>query len=169
MSTAQPPLTVLPVIDAQVAFVSADSVPDCTLMPFVAPATGFRVLEGRGAQAEVEGRTVVIGNRRLMDEERVDLAGLEAEAARLQGAGRTVVHVAEAGQGAPLRIVTECVVTRVLQQDGRASFDVDSDHLGGAVRHLADFGIRSLGSAPPTLEELFLRHYGDEPVAAAAR
>ena len=64
----------------------------------VAPATGFRVLEGRGAQAEVEGRTILLGNRRLMDEERVDLAGLEAEAARLQGAGRTVVHVAEAGR-----------------------------------------------------------------------
>jgi ABC-2 type transport system ATP-binding protein len=47
-------------------------------------------------------------------------------------------------------------------QDGRASFDVDSDHLDGTVRHLTGFGIRSLSSAPPTLEELFLRHYGDE-------
>lgn len=55
----------------------------------------------------------------------------------------------------------------VVQQDGRARFDVDSDHLGGAVRHLTDFGIRSLGSSPPTLEELFLRHYGDELAAEA--
>jgi ABC-2 type transport system ATP-binding protein len=47
-------------------------------------------------------------------------------------------------------------------QDGRARFDVDSDHLDGTVRHLTGFGIRSLSSAPPTLEELFLRHYGDE-------
>ncbi len=53
----------------------------------------------------------------------------------------------------------------LVQQDGRARFDVDSDHLGDAVRHLTDFGIRSLTSAPPTLEELFLRHYGDEPAA----
>ncbi len=53
----------------------------------------------------------------------------------------------------------------LVQQDGRARFDVDSDHLGDAVRHLTDFGIRSLASAPPTLEELFLRHYGDEPAA----
>jgi ABC-2 type transport system ATP-binding protein len=51
----------------------------------------------------------------------------------------------------------------VVQQDGRARFDVDSDHLGEALRHLTDFGVRSLSSAPPTLEELFLRHYGDEP------
>jgi ABC-2 type transport system ATP-binding protein len=30
------------------------------------------------------------------------------------------------------------------------------------MRHLAGLGIRSLTSQPPTLEELFLRHYGDE-------
>ena len=52
-----------------------------------------------------------------------------------------------------------------LVQDGRARFDVDSDHLDGTVRHLTGFGIRSLTSAPPTLEELFLRHYGDELAA----
>ena len=46
--------------------------------------------------------------------------------------------------------------------DGRVSFDVDSDHLDGAIRRLTTFGIRALASHPPTLEELFLRHYGDE-------
>lgn len=44
----------------------------------------------------------------------------------------------------------------------RAHFDVDTDRLEVALRHLANFGIRSLTSQPPTLEELFLRHYGDE-------
>jgi ABC-2 type transport system ATP-binding protein len=29
------------------------------------------------------------------------------------------------------------------------------------MNHLASFGIRSLVSQPPTLEELFLREYGD--------
>jgi ABC-2 type transport system ATP-binding protein len=47
-------------------------------------------------------------------------------------------------------------------QDGRVRFDVDTDHLDAVLRHLTDFGVRSLRSAPPTLEELFLRHYGDE-------
>jgi polyether ionophore transport system ATP-binding protein len=46
--------------------------------------------------------------------------------------------------------------------DHRASFDVDTTHLDEAVRQLAHAGIRSLTSQPPTLEELFLRHYGDE-------
>ncbi len=44
----------------------------------------------------------------------------------------------------------------------RATFDVDTAHLDVAVRHLTTFGIRTLTSQPPTLEELFLRHYGDE-------
>lgn len=41
-------------------------------------------------------------------------------------------------------------------------FEVDTDHLGPAVRRLGELGVRSLVSHPPTLEELFLRHYGDE-------
>jgi ABC-2 type transport system ATP-binding protein len=46
--------------------------------------------------------------------------------------------------------------------DGRVTFDVDSDHLDEAVKALAALGVRSLSAHPPTLEELFLRQYGDE-------
>jgi ABC-2 type transport system ATP-binding protein len=53
-------------------------------------------------------------------------------------------------------------------EDGRAQFDVDSDALDPVVRHLTGFGIRALTSAPPTLEELFLRHYGEDVAADAA-
>ncbi|HKW71351.1 MAG TPA: ABC transporter ATP-binding protein [Candidatus Dormibacteraeota bacterium] len=47
-------------------------------------------------------------------------------------------------------------------QDSQVRFDVDSEHLDEAVRRLGEFGVVSLVSHPPTLEELFLRHYGDE-------
>jgi ABC-2 type transport system ATP-binding protein len=50
----------------------------------------------------------------------------------------------------------------VAARDGRLRFDVDSDRLDDVLRHLTTFGVLSLRSAPPTLEELFLRHYGDE-------
>jgi ABC-2 type transport system ATP-binding protein len=50
----------------------------------------------------------------------------------------------------------------VARTDGAVSFDVDGDDLDAALRHLTTFGVRSLTSNPPTLEELFLRHYGDE-------
>jgi ABC-2 type transport system ATP-binding protein len=50
-----------------------------------------------------------------------------------------------------------------LEIDGaHVRFEVDTDHIDPAVRRLSDLGIRSLVSQPPTLEELFLRHYGDE-------
>jgi ABC-2 type transport system ATP-binding protein len=44
----------------------------------------------------------------------------------------------------------------------RVTFDVDSDHLDAAVTALAGLGVRSLAAHPPTLEELFLRQYGEE-------
>jgi len=50
-------------------------------------------------------------------------------------------------------------------QDGRVTFDVDSDHLDAAVQALVMLGVRALAAHPPTLEELFLRQYGDEVTA----
>jgi polyether ionophore transport system ATP-binding protein len=44
----------------------------------------------------------------------------------------------------------------------RVACDVETDHLDALLRALTTFGIRSLVSQPPTLEELFLRHYEDE-------
>ena len=56
-------------------------------------------------------------------------------------------------------------VHRVNEADGHVRFDVDGPALDAAIGHLSTFGIRSLVSQPPTLEELFLRHYGDELAA----
>jgi ABC-2 type transport system ATP-binding protein len=47
-------------------------------------------------------------------------------------------------------------------EDGRASFGVDPGDLDTVLTRLVEHGVRSLVSTPPTLEELFLRHYGDE-------
>jgi ABC-2 type transport system ATP-binding protein len=45
----------------------------------------------------------------------------------------------------------------------RVRCEVDTDKLTGFLRQLTAAGVRSLTSQPPTLEELFLRHYtGDE-------
>jgi len=46
--------------------------------------------------------------------------------------------------------------------DSQVKVDVDSEHLDEVVRRLSELGVTSLVSHPPTLEELFLRHYGDE-------
>jgi ABC-2 type transport system ATP-binding protein len=43
----------------------------------------------------------------------------------------------------------------------RAQFSVDAPELNQVLTRLVEFDVRSLTSSPPTLEELFLRHYGD--------
>jgi ABC-2 type transport system ATP-binding protein len=44
-------------------------------------------------------------------------------------------------------------------------FSVDKPYLDEALRVLVGAGVRSLSTAPPTLEELFLRHYTGSPAA----
>jgi Cu2+-exporting ATPase len=62
------------------------------------PAERFTNVDGMGARATSGGEPALIGNRRLMDAERVDLAGLEAAAERMASGGRTVVHAARGGK-----------------------------------------------------------------------
>jgi ABC-2 type transport system ATP-binding protein len=51
----------------------------------------------------------------------------------------------------------------------RVRCEVDTDKLDGFLRRLTAAGVRSLISQPPTLEELFLRHYaGDGPASRPA-
>jgi ABC-2 type transport system ATP-binding protein len=51
----------------------------------------------------------------------------------------------------------------------RVRCEVDTDALDGVLRRLTDAGVRSLACQPPTLEELFLRHYRDELPAQDGR
>jgi ABC-2 type transport system ATP-binding protein len=48
-------------------------------------------------------------------------------------------------------------------QGHRVRFQVETDALDEAIGTLHRIGLRTLVSQPPTLEELFLRHYGDVP------
>jgi len=54
----------------------------------------------------------------------------------------------------------------------RVRCQVDSSALDAVLRQLTAAGVKSLVCQPPTLEELFLRHYGPapaEPVGAAGK
>ncbi|MEQ4723215.1 ABC transporter ATP-binding protein [Nonomuraea sp. B19D2] len=50
-------------------------------------------------------------------------------------------------------------------EGGSVRFSVDAEHLDAAIRHLTTFGLNSLVSHPPTLEELMLRHYAHKEAA----
>jgi ABC-2 type transport system ATP-binding protein len=61
------------------------------------------------------------------------------------------------------RALAEVPGVHAVQEDGdRLSFDVDDDAVTAALAVLATTDVHSLVSAPPSLEELFLRHYGDD-------
>jgi P-type Cu2+ transporter len=61
-------------------------------------ASDFRSVAGHGAIATVEGHTVAVGNRRLMDAEGVSLNGLGPRRDELAGNGRTAVITAVDGR-----------------------------------------------------------------------
>ncbi|WP_298329105.1 ABC transporter ATP-binding protein [Haloactinopolyspora sp.] len=116
-----------------------------------------------------DGRTVLLSSHILAEVEKL------CDRVSIIRAGRVV----ESGTLDDLRHLTRTSVTAVTEQpptgladvagvhdvslDGnRVEFEVDTDHMDAAIRELSQLGVRSLISHPPTLEELFLRHYGDE-------
>jgi P-type Cu+ transporter len=62
----------------------------------------FEAIPGHGVRAEAEGRRVSVGNRKLMERERIPLAGFEAAAGRLADEGKTPMFVAVDGRAAGL-------------------------------------------------------------------
>ncbi|QHS21464.1 ABC transporter ATP-binding protein [Virgibacillus sp. MSP4-1] len=45
------------------------------------------------------------------------------------------------------------------QKDNQATFSVDSQHLDDVLVKASELGVRKFESVPPTLEDLFMRHY----------
>jgi ABC-2 type transport system ATP-binding protein len=115
------------------------------------------------------GRTVLLSSHILSEVEalcdRVTIvrAGRAAETgtfAQLRHLTRTSVVVET---GLPVEPLAALPALHDVTVDGRrASFSVDPDDLGDVLRLLVDYDVRSLVSSPPTLEELFLRHYGED-------
>jgi ABC-2 type transport system ATP-binding protein len=123
------------------------------------------------------GRTVLLSSHILSEVEAL------CDRVSIIRAGRIV----ESGTLAELRHLTRTSITAELERspdglvdlpgvhnlvlDGtRVQFQVDTAQLGEAVARLSTAGVRSLTSQPPTLEELFLRHYqtGEAAQVAAA-
>lgn len=47
-------------------------------------------------------------------------------------------------------------------EETHAHFSVDAEKIDSTLKYLSQFGVKSILSAPPTLDELFLRYYGEE-------
>jgi Cu2+-exporting ATPase len=108
---------------------------------------GFEDIAGMGARAEIGDDIVFLGNRRLMDAQKFDLGALAAEAQRLQGAGRTVVHVARAGTVIGLVAIadaprpTAAATVGKLRERGLQVAMLTGDNAGTARRIAQELGI----------------------------
>ncbi|GGK02697.1 tetronasin ABC transporter ATP-binding protein [Pilimelia anulata] len=127
-------------------------------------------------EARERGRTVLLSSHILSEVEAL------CDRVSIVRAGRTV----ETGTLAELRHLTRTTVTAELAapvagladlpgvhdlhvRGDRIACEVDAAALGPVLGRLAAAGPRALTAQPPTLEQLFLRHYRDELPAGGAR
>lgn len=116
----------------------------------VAAPTDFESLDGMGARAETAGGTVFLGNRLLMDTQKLALGPLEAEAIRLQTDGRTVVHVSQAARVIGLIAIADAIrptskaAVAKLRERGIEVVMLTGDNAATAKRIAADLGIDSV-------------------------
>ena len=157
---------------ALVAALTADS----ELYLFDEPTSGLDPLMEAVFTDEVralrdDGRTVLLSSHILAEVEKL------CDTFTIIRAGRTV----ESGTLAELRHLTRSTLTATLSsatylsvlraregvhdvivQGARVSCTVDDTHVTGLLPLLTELRVQSLTITPPSLEELFLRHYGDE-------
>ncbi|MFK0218779.1 ATP-binding cassette domain-containing protein [Streptomyces vinaceus] len=157
----------------KVALVSAFS-SDAELLILDEPTSGLDplmegVFQGCVAEARAAGRTVLLSSHILSEVETL------CDRVSIIRKGRTV----ETGTLADLRHLTRTSISAELAgppngiahlpgvhdvevRGLKVRLQADTDKLDAVLRSLADSGVRSLTSTPPTLEELFLRHYADD-------
>ncbi|MEU0488392.1 ABC transporter ATP-binding protein [Nocardiopsis sp. NPDC006139] len=150
---------------------------DAELLILDEPTSGLdplmeAVFTGCVLEAKEQGRTVLLSSHILSEVEKL------CDTVTIIRQGRAV----ESGTLEDLRHLTRSSVRATVSGDpsalaglagvhnaevdgDRISMDVDNDHLDTVMRAVTGLGVRSLVSNPPSLEELFLRHYGDELAA----
>lgn len=117
-------------------------------------------------KAKKEGKTVFLSSHILAEVEAVcDKIGIISQG-----------KIVESGTLDELRHLTRTTLTVELKSDvdlnalegihdishdrGKIRFSADSENLDHIIKRLSASGIKSLTAEPPTLEELFMRHYG---------
>ncbi len=154
----------------KVALIAALAVP-AELYVFDEPTSGLDPLMEVIFRKEIDrireaGSTVLLSSHILSEVEQL------CDRVSIIRAGRIV----ESGSLAELRHLTRIEVSfdatsppegipgahDVTLSEGRARFTVDSDAVVGVLPVLAQRNVEGLRIEPPSLEELFLRHYGDD-------
>ncbi len=116
-----------------------------------------------------QGRTVLLASHILSEVEalcdRVSIvrAGKIVESGTLEELRHlTRTTISAQVTGDPSRLESMPGIYDLQISDHRLELEVDSVHIGAVLTRISELGVVNLTSHPPTLEELFMRHYRDE-------
>jgi P-type Cu+ transporter len=99
-----------------------------------ADAAGFSAVPGKGVSGMVEGRLVLLGNRKLMESNSIDVSGLEERLRILEDDGKTAVVLAADGRPAAVVAIADTVkeasaeAVRVLKSLGLKVYIMTGDN-----------------------------------------
>jgi len=158
----------------KVALVAAFARP-AKLYVFDEPTSGLDPVMESVFRSEVErvqraGATVLLSSHilseveQLCDRVTIVRAGRAVETgalAQLRHLTRTSFRVGTGATLADIEMLPGVHDARV--EADHLAFDVDTDAMNAVLSALTRAGVGSLTVSPPSLEELFLRHYGDRP------
>ena len=121
------------------------------------------------AEAKARGKTVLLSSHILTEVEKL------CDSVSIIKKGKVV----ESGTLGELRHLTRTTITvetgrqivgledlqnvfDISVEGKKAQFQIDSQDLDSVLRHLLSFEVKTLTSTPPSLEDLFMRHYDNE-------
>jgi ABC-2 type transport system ATP-binding protein len=125
------------------------------------------VFQDAVAEVVAEGKTILLSSHilaeveKLCDEVTIIRDGHTVESGTLAELRHLTRTSVDATTTQPIAVMaeTEGVTGFEARDDHTASFSVANENLPSAMKRLADLGLVAVTSQPPTLEELFMRHY----------
>ncbi|PYZ97683.1 ABC transporter ATP-binding protein [Alteribacter lacisalsi] len=125
-----------------------------------------RVFQEYVGRVKAEGKTVLLSSHILSEVERLcDRVGIIRGGEIIEsGTLDELRHLTRTGILVKTKSPIEGLsslngVHDVKENDGALSFQADGEELAQIMQHVSRFGVIKLESAPPTLEDLFMRHY----------
>ena len=108
--------------------------------------SNFEAIPGQGARATIDGRTVLAGNRKLMDENKIAFDTLNERATMLESKGNTVVYSAIDGSAGGLIAIADAIRPNAKQAiDQLAALGIEVAMLTGDNHGTANLVAKELG------------------------
>src|SRR5699024_10917810 len=135
------------------------------------PTSGLDPLMERAFQecvmeARNEGKSILLSSHILSEVERLcDRVGIIRDGQIIEsGSLDELRHLTRTNLKVETKLAVIALedmkgVHNVERKEHTLSLQVDTENMDDVIRHISQFGVVKLESAPPTLEDLFMRHY----------